>query len=196
MLDNLNKQLFSMGRRPKAGKFIGLMMVLATGVVMVSHARGSTAYLPTVGPAPLRFEPITTPETTLAWKPLLLTAARPPGNAGVPTPAAETTVTNATNSVAAMAVSAPVTNVINAVSGPMADPGEQKEPELLLIPPIFPVESNQLSGPVTPQILVEYLKPGLGGKNPAGTAVILPVGIDFTPPAPKPAESRAVYKSQ
>jgi hypothetical protein len=52
---------------------------------------------------------------------------------------------------------------------------------------------------VTPQMLVDYLKPTSPGKNNNSPSVVVPVNLGFTPPTAAPApdnSSRAVYKNE
>ena len=175
--------------------FAGVLLTVVTGMVAVSPAVGAIAYLPSVGPAPLRFELTTDPGASLAWKslrPLL----QPGAGTGILIPAAQTT-TNATNDVVSKASSLPATNVISTASVLAADQGERKNSDTIPEPMIFPGQTDESSSPVTAQILAGFFKPVPGVKNPDGTVVFVPAEIEFIPPSARPVnESQAIYKSQ
>jgi hypothetical protein len=194
-VDNLNKQICNLVCLGKIPQVAGVMLTIVTGMVVVHRVQGAIAYLPSSGPVPLRFELVTAAGASLAWKPLRL-ALQSAGNPVVPAPVAET-MTNGTNVVASQAMSSAATNTISVVSVPAAGPDENENSKMPRDPVIFPVQSDDFSGPVTPQILAGFFKPVPGGTNSAGTAVFMPVGIGFNPAPPKTAtESRAIYKTQ
>jgi hypothetical protein len=173
-------------------EFVGVTLAIVTGMVAAHPAIGGVAYLASVGPAPLRFE-MATSGMPLAWKPLRLELS-PEGNAGVSTPAVETTA-SATNVPVLEIISSAVTNTLTKVSTPAADSGAKKNLEKSPDTVVFPVLPGDSSIPVTPQMLSVFFKPVPGGKNPAAIAVAASLGIGFTPPSPKvAAESRATYK--
>lgn len=179
----------------KIRKFAGVMPAIGLGLLVALPASGAIAYLPSIGPAPLRYEPATDPDALLAWKSLRL-AQRPAADAGVPAPATPT-LTNANNEAVWPAGSSPATNTSHAAAVPVPDPGATTNSDMIPDFMRLPDTSNDSSGPVTPQLLAGFFKPGPGGKNPDGTAVFVPMEIGFTPPSPKPApESRATYKTQ
>jgi len=179
------------------------MMLIAGTVMAVTHpVRGALAiaYLPSIGPAPMRFELAADPGPAFDWK--LLRSLSPATNSSpVPVPVAETiTNTNADTVLKAGSLSS-TNDTITAASTPAADPGAGSHLE---IPPgsmVLPSSSDESSSPVTAQILAGFFKPTsggkkLGGRDSAGAAMFMPVDVGFTPPSPSPApESKAVYKS-
>ncbi len=194
--------------------------VLITGFCLVfagpPSASALTAYLPSIGPAPMRFEPTTDPSALAKWDPLLLPAGQQIASAAETNsskPAAETT-TNATETNApetvAKAITPPETNrVPTPISAPAEVATASNPPPATLPAPanpdaasdassdyfVQPVQSVDLSTPVTPQILAEYFKPRQGGKNSSAASVVVPLNITFIPPtAPAPVQSRATYK--
>jgi len=177
------------GRLGKMRKFAGMMLTVLTAMAGTHSMQGAVAYLPCIGPSPLRFEPMADPGASLAWKSL-----RP-----LPPPAQiMEAMTNATNDVVIKESSTPNTNnTIVAASAPTAVPVEANNSGSAANPVILPASSDDSSSPVTAQILAGFFKPSAGGKNTTGNAVILPTQLGFTPPSPNSApESKAVYKSQ
>jgi len=167
------------------------MFIIAAGLVATPGWCGAVAYLPSIGPAPLRFELVLPPDMAMAWK-----SSTPAAVAAVPAPAAET-MTNANNAAALKTIPTTVTNTIIAVSAPATEPLEKTNLEAIAGPLNLPVQPDDASSPIASQLLAEFFKPASDGKTLAGTAVFTPVEIGFTPPSVKSApESRAIYKSQ
>ncbi len=199
-MDNLKTQLCSNGRLNKLRKLAGLMFGVAMAMSAMSAVGGAIAYLPSIGPAPMRFEPAEDPDTMFAWKSLNpLTPTAKNSSASVPDTGI---VTNATNAVIGAAGSLPSTNdTIVAASTLSANPGAKTNLETSPGSAIWP-SSDESSSPVTAQILAGFFKPAPGGKpvgekDSTGTAVIVQPDIGFTPPSPGPApESKAMYRSQ
>lgn len=199
MRDNLNKLFFSMGRRTRNRELVSMILIIMAGLAALSRAHGSAAYLPSIGPTPLRFE-TTTPGIFLAWKPLLLPATLPMQNTTADAMTAKTLGAD-TNTTVSTAVSPPVTGTnppINTVASLAADQGEKINPETFPPPVLLGGKPDDSSAPVTAQILTDYFKPGPGGgNNRMSTAVFVPVGISSAPPPPKPANtSKVVYKTE
>jgi hypothetical protein len=149
-----------------------MILTVAAGLAVVPPVTGTAPYLPTVGPAPLRFA--SPPAAAPAWRTLPLTV-----NGGLPLRVKETTAaaTNdfvlnpgTTNAVPLAAPSAP------APIGKL-DAGAVVESAV----------SSRLSGdsedPVSAQMLIEFFKPAQVRTNSAGA--VNPEAIKFTPPAPK-----------
>jgi hypothetical protein len=187
----LNKQPCNTGRLGKIRVLAVVLLTVVIGMAPVPPVQGSIPYLPSTGPAPLRFELAATPGFAWAWKQLRVAeiasaAARGAGTAD-----------KATNAVAPTTVSSAITNIVTGASVKLAGPVATKKPELLPDNVTLPDPSDEVADPVSPQALAEFFKPGAGGKTPNGTAATRPGQIGFSPPAPKAApESRAVYKSQ
>jgi hypothetical protein len=165
--------------------------VIFAGAVVLREARGGVAYLPFIGPPPLRFQAVVTPAKSSAVKLVLAeprvtestnavltnaVAAPPPA---VPKPAA----------AVAVVVSLPVTN--NAVS---SAPLAAENPTKPAAPAVLPIPADNLLS-ITPQSLAGYFVPG-GGRNAGGMTLAVPVKVDFVPPPPSGIESRAEYKVQ
>jgi len=171
------------------------VLAVVVGMVAVWPVSGTIAYLPSIGPAPMRLEPVMAPEAAMAWK--LLRPAPASAEVLAVSAAAAGTTTNATQDVAIKSVASAATNIITAISGPAAGSVEKTNTDVFANTMMPPVQPGDSSSPITPQLLVDFFKPVPGGKNPAGTAVFTPMEIGFTPPAPKAAlESRAIYKSE
>jgi len=184
-----------MGRLDIVRKFAGVVPAILIGMVAVSAVSGTIAYLPSIGPAPMRFEPVMASDAAMAWK--LLRPAPAPAEVLAVSASAAGTTTNATQGVAIKPISLATTNIITAVSGPAAGPVDKTNTDVFAGTMMPPVQPGDSSSPITPQLLVDFFKPVPGGKNPAGTAVFTPMEIGFTPPAPKAGlESRAIYKSE
>jgi hypothetical protein len=176
-------------------KRVVFILTVVIGLAWARPMPGAVAYLPCVGPAPLRFQVATAPGLEWAWKQLRApdknnAAARSseslvsPANAVV----ANSTATAATN-VEAKADSGTATNGVNPGDKPAAEPSWDTG--------MMPDQSDDLSTPVTPQVLAEFFKAGPGGKTAGGGAGGRAGQIGFTPPTPKSGvESRATYKTQ
>ena len=64
--DNSNQQFFSMNGPDSLKTSVGAMVVIAIVITFAPAGRGAMAYLPSVGPAPLRFEPLADPGAVAA----------------------------------------------------------------------------------------------------------------------------------
>ena len=178
--------------------FVGVMLTIVAGMVVVHPVQGAIAYLASIGPAPIRFELVTDADVTLNWKPLRL-ALQPAQKAAIPTPDSKT-MTNVTNDAGLKLLSSSATNdTIIVSSASAANPGEKNNSDMSPGSVMLPGQTDDSSSPVTPQILAGFFKPAPGGKNPGGknstgAALFMPAEIGFTPPSAKPAtESRATY---
>jgi hypothetical protein len=187
---NLNKDC--MRWLSKSHKFAGLVFAIAAGVFAVGEARGESAYLPSVGSPPLRFQVFNTNRLFLSLKSF---APAKVSELETNLAAAAAIVTN----MAATPVSPPNANTNQAPASPptVADGKNNSE--------IQGVSTNSSSSAgdlltVTPQMITEYLKPDQKQADPAdqkGAVHFVPEGMQFAPPPPSsPGESRATYKSQ
>ena len=141
-------------------------------------ARGDGAYLPFVGPPPLRFKKADAKSILPSPRVAEMTNALPSA-ATNSTP----TVMSPTNAVV-VANSLPATN---AVAAPEITP-MSSDPDVLHIPP-----AGLLA--VTPQMLASYLNPALGTNGDNTT--VAPMKIGFLPPMPKrESDSSAVYQTK
>jgi hypothetical protein len=173
------------------------MLIIVAGMAVVWPASGGDAYLPRIGPVPLRFELATAPGTSLAWLPL----RSAPGTAGK----ARTSVpvagipANATNEVAGKTLPPVATNniSISASSPPAADPKGKTAPDISPDPVILTDRPGDSPDLVMPQQLATFFQPARDGKNTKTAVILMPDGVGFTPPMPKAAtESRAGYQTQ
>jgi hypothetical protein len=152
------------------------------GLAVALSAAAGPGYLPTVGPAPVRFE---TPAP-----PVVAPVALPPLVFIEPRPATDTNET-----VAPAVPTGPVVATTEAASAPV-------EPSIL-ISPLGPLEpaggaTNSPAAPadtevVAPQMLLKYFtRPA--GTNSAGVSIFAPVG--FVPPQPLvPPSSSATFQT-
>jgi hypothetical protein len=182
-----------------------ILPAVAVSFVSISNAAhvasGGTPYLTTVGPPSLRFAPspdrgvITPTYYSLAdsqpKKPEVAVAA--PGVKPVITPPAQPVVApepSRADDLSEIAVFPPSTNgtMITSSSPPAALPFTPP-------PDIGGAIDNTV---VTPEMLLDYLKPSpVGTGNAAQTAVVVPVKLGFVPPTPATApSSQAVYKKE
>jgi hypothetical protein len=124
------------------------------------------AYLPLVGPPPLRFEKTVVVAKTSSWTPAVLTPS---------TFAVETNYPSVTSSI-------PANNVIPLPSA--TEPVKMPVP-----PPTDNLSTNSTDRThsandllvVTPEMLVDYFKPNKNATNASDVRVLVPV--NFTPPA-------------
>ena len=164
---------------------------LCIGLAAMSGFAGSriwqTGYLSKGGPAPLRFQPEHTQDLSLL--PPLPGADKPADASPVTTPPISQPSAASTNAVVLSATSYPtIPGNIN-VNSMLPDPyngganlGVQGSANDLLA--------------ITPQMLVEYFRPGGGTTNSANFSVFVPVNFTpATPPSPAPGSS-ATYRVQ
>jgi hypothetical protein len=171
------------------------MSIIAAGMAVVWPVSGGDAYLPSIGPVPLRFELATVPGTLLTWPSL---RPAPAAKASAPVPVVDSP-TNAIHEIAGKPLSPVVTNgvSISAVSPPASDPKEEKAPEMSPDSVVLTDHPGNPSDPVMPQQLATFFQPASAGKNTKTAVILMPDSVGFTPPMPKAAaESRAVYKIQ
>ena len=154
------------------------IVLVALVALMDLPARGA-AYLPIVGPPPLRFAPAKAGAKNVAWTPPTPT---------LPTSVVETNKSNATPAI-------PANNI--------APPPPAVEPASIPVP--LPVENLSTNSTVqthpannllvvTPEMLVDYFKPNNKATNAANVRVLVPV--NFTPPASASTpSSQAIYLS-
>lgn len=153
-------------------------MLLAGCAVVLNSAFG--AYLPQLGPSPLRFRPLPTFTATVAmFLPLRMDDATLPTNAEIVNPA-----TNSPPMESLEPLGPPPNAEIAALGATNSAAPAASDP-----PPVV------LDGPVriTPQMLVDFFKPVLNGTN---AAPVTAPGGPFMPPQPQPpSPSSATYKS-
>jgi len=161
------------------------MIVVSLTVTTAYQAHGDGAYLPGIGPAPLRFLPIvTSPNLTVL----------PPLDMGDEEPQPETVETNLSTTNVAATVEAGTavpddTNEVSTVTS-SEQPGANPDAIGAFIPP-----STGYSAVITPQMLTEYFRPMQGATNGVGVSVFVPTEVGFTPPNAQPS-SQATYKSE
>ena len=167
----MNKGFFEFSR--------GYALVFVVVTFVGSSARGM-AYLPLVGPPPLRFEKTAVGGKNFCWALPAL---------ALPVASTATNCSSVTNSI-------PTNNVVfnTPVSQPAIEP-------ISLVPENLSTNTASQTRPandllvVTPEMLVDYFKPGNVATNAANVHVLFPV--NFTPPASASgASSQAIYKSQ
>jgi hypothetical protein len=184
---NLNTQPGSTGRIGRDWKIAGVKLAVVAVIIAAQSLWGAPAYLPAVGPTPLRFEAQTPRGMTLAWK------------AQFPlTPPAKPADAPSTNSIA---TATPATNaVVMSTSSPAPDTTGANSMLTPQTPVMVPYQSDESGAAITPQALAGYFKPtpgwhrsGGGDDGNTGEGRQPPVG--FMPPSPKPPESRATYRT-
>jgi hypothetical protein len=173
-----------------------MMIAIMVGWGVVCPVRGEVAYLPCIGPVPLRFELLATAGGAVpAWKPLRM-MLRSVTNAAVPAPDAENP-TNATPPVVSLSPTPAATNVIRAVSLPVTGAGEKKDSGSYPVSLVSAVPPDDSSVVVSPQTLAVFFHPAPGGENTNAAMVLVPEKFGFTPPLSKAAgESQALYQTQ
>jgi hypothetical protein len=164
-------------------------LLLATGLMEGSASpptKRSQAYLPALGPAPVRFQPHSQALPVLPWRPLLQAEKQPPDSvAPVPnTPSIEQSVTE------------PLTNVIAPLTITADSPAAPSPAPTVAIPFLSPPLSYlepASNSPVDLQELLGYLLSP--STNEPGAKVIMPVFVP--PPAPMSfPSSHATYESR
>lgn len=201
--DFLGGQQFCNSHRPaRISLPVGLIVSLSMGITVV-QARGLDAYLPVVGPAPLRYQPATAKPTAFAPDWFAPKKETPSKQTNAPEPAIKPASqveakTNAEAVVKAVSPSptqvtntpAPSATIISAESVPSAASNET-DIKNEVVSPSSTVDSLM----VTPQMLAEFMKPAPGQTNQPATSVLLPTQLRFLPPQSRPGESRAIYRS-
>ncbi len=137
------------------------------------------AYLPLIGPPPLRFEKATDGSKKIIWIPPALVQ---------PAVAVETNPPSVTSSM-------PVNNIVQPppANGPASGP-VSVSPENLSTKSTEQTKSANDLLVVTPEMLVDYFKPNNNATNAANVRVLAPV--NFTPPASvSMPSSQAIYRS-
>ena len=138
------------------------------------------AYLPLVGPPPLRFEVAINRAKLVSWA----TPVLPP-----PVVAAETNLPSTTDTDSTASA-----NVPPPASAQARRPGSLPPENLSTNSAPQGQSANDLLV-ITPEMLVDYFKPGNDATNATRVRVLAPV--DFTPPASASIpSSQAIYKNQ
>jgi hypothetical protein len=191
-----------MRARSETRKTVGLLVaasIAAALAVLLGHSSFATeAYLPRVGPVPLRFAPIIS--NRLILPPLAMSDKELNRPSPMPAKTNETTVADIgpLNNAAAQTV----IQARSPANTGMDPAGLHPEPI------ISPGSANDLLN-ISPQMLVSFFKPNAantnsyGGSNGSGhppgpgTEVVVPMEFGFTPPVPKASgSSQATYRSQ
>ena len=168
-------------------RFAVVSIVISLAIAAAYRAHGG-AYLPGIGPAPLRFLPIVARGNLSILPPLDM------GEDKAEPESTETTAstTNATASIETEDSAPGETNTVIAT-----EPSENSEPA-----GTNPVAIESFAGPstgynavVSPQVLAEYFKPAQGGTNGLSTSVFIPAEVGFMPPSVKHS-SQATYKTE
>jgi hypothetical protein len=178
----------------KSCKFIGKICAVAASVFFVHETRGESAYLPSVGSPPLRFQVVSTNYFVFDSKP-----AAPAANPTKTSAVATTSATPTANHTNITEISNPISNS-SANTNQTSAADEENNSET----PIIPITSSSSASDlltVSPQMITEYLKPAQTvtdtKTNQPEPVIFVPVEMQFTPPAPKSSsESRATYKTQ
>lgn len=174
-------------RKMKQIRLGGMGRLSAIGLVWmaVTASALAAAYLPTVGPAALRFVEPSPPSVLAMLPPLQMRDPEPPK-----------ALEPATNTTPHVAKSAPATSAAKPAS-PVSPPAALLEPDLLEPAgtnlPVATVERTNSPAIVLPQMLQQFLSRPVG-TNP-GVTILTP--IEFVPPVPTaPVSSRATYQSK
>lgn len=175
----------------KVLNFSEVILALIIGLLAARSAQGRQAYLPLVGPPPLRFE-IPTTNTPAILAELTL-----------PVPESETETNQDTTKTAANKnelpfAPPPVLPAATLAAASMYHKETVVDTAQGAPPPPNPA-SNMLN--IAPQMFNQYFMPTPGGGAVVepngyqpGDTVLVPAELGFVPPLPP--ESRAVYKSQ
>jgi hypothetical protein len=169
----------------KTAKTIGIIFVVAIGILAVQKASGSVAYLEKVGPPPLRFELVAANNTLF-----MAELALPKPKTIVPPPM-PTAPTNSASSETEIAAGGGVMGMYGAgnggqfFGGAAKNAGGQRHSA-----------SDMLS--VMPQMINEYFKPSREGVPDSdsfqqGQSIFVPAELGFVPPT---TGSRAIYQSK
>ena len=216
-MNKLSKQ----NKRGDVSQWVGAVCVLAALFQFLDTASAMYAYLPMVGAPELRFQEVTTNSFNyLAFKEqyAALQAKMAEAISNATALAAAKDATNSSSSAATSPVAANSTpktgsGNISMPNGANANPGanvyistsqdstsDDGKNSRLPSNFVFPGQTASDMLTVTPQMLTQYLKPGMNETNSLdrpGVVVFVPADMPFEPPAQKPApESRAIYQSR
>lgn len=154
------------------------IILVALAAVTEPSTRGA-AYLPLVGPPPIRFQKATDGSKIFSWTPPAIIP---------PAVAVETNLPSVTSTIPVNNVAAPQP-VIEPANTPVPPPSEN-----LATNSVVQTRSANDLLVVTPEMLVDYFKPNHNATNAANVRVLAPV--DFTPPASGSIpSSQAIYRS-
>lgn len=163
-----------------------LLSALAAFIGSTLALAGGDAYLPRIGPVAMRFQ---------AAHPQDLSILPP-----LPKNASKASEKHSANDAGATPPPSDQSNlVLSAVSYPVLPDSVNQSPMIPgpmyggTNPAFMPPTANDLL-PISPQMMVEYFRPGKGS-NSAGASVFVP--LNFTPATPAPvAPSSATYRTQ
>ena len=154
------------------------LILVALAVLTEPLTRGA-AYLPLVGPPPMRFEKATESPKNIAWTP---PASIPPPIIVEPTPPSVTTTIPDNNTVSPPPVIEPANTAVPV------------QPDNSFTNSVVQARSANEMLVVTPEMLVDYFKPNNNATNAANVRVLVPV--NFTPPASASMpSSQAIYRN-
>ena len=156
--------------------------VLALNWLVTSWAGAITpGYLPVIGPSPIRFQTEARAAPRVSLPPLQTGVEAKPVDAGEAHDKPPVTNVLATN--AGPATAAVATNADSSSAGVAAAP---LPVPTLVAPPAAPTV-------VTPQMFLPFFTQAPGATNAPTATVVLPAGLNFTPPVPTPPSSSATY---
>jgi hypothetical protein len=138
------------------------------------------AYLPAIGPVPMRFEAAAVPAKILAWIPSVADKPAAPAVTNLPP--------------AIPAVSTEIAGAIPPMGTKADSPGSSMPENLSTNSPPEAHSAGDLLV-VTPEMLVDYFKPGSDATNQTNVRVVTPVGF-MPPPSVASPSSQASYRSQ
>lgn len=164
-------------------------MVLGVALAGINLWAGGGVYLATVGPTPIRFRPVVPQyDPAKVLKPLDM------GN-NAPSETVEPVATSKAKSEEVNAIEAPTAGTTE-LSSPSAETTQLPPPETIVITPEPQAHSPEVKpgqSQITPQMLLRYFTKD--GSQNGGKEVLVPVPVEFTPPAPSPNKSSAIYLS-
>jgi len=159
-------------------RWIGI--VLAGLLSLICRSVNAGAYLPLIGTPPLRFEAVAAHARTFSWVPPV--PVKPAASAKTNSPPEMSTVSKI------IAAAIPLTDAKTNAPIPSL-------PENLSTNSTVETHSANDMLVVTPEMLVDYFKPGTDATNQTNVRVLAPVGF-MPPPAVASPSSEAIYRSQ
>ena len=155
-------------------------IALAVLLSLVCQPASGGAYLPSIGPARLRFEAAAIPEKVFSW--VSPVADKPAAAAGTNRPPE---------------ISVAPTKTDGAITLIDSKTGETVPSLPENLSTILTKETHSANDMlvVTPEMLVDYFKPGADATNQTNVRVVAPVGF-MPPPSAASPSSQAIYRSQ
>lgn len=183
----------------RSRKFIGVIGAIIANIFAIHEARGVNAlnaYLPIVGPPPLRFQAVITNHFVFNLASFEATEDSVEASNTTAQLAAP-----ATNAASIKAVSAPIFVSSAKTNQVSAAPDEKNNSETPVISPISPSSASDLLT-ATPEMITDYFQPAqkAGGwvnrRNQSDNSVFVPLEMQFTPPMPNASvKSEAIYNN-